>query len=85
MWFNGRLGELSCDVDRLDWDRSKGGLGLSPDTDIWVGGGELSDGLVATLAEESAGSGFFDVRLDKRRVRRDWLLDGGFRDSSVDR
>ena len=47
-------------------------------------GTELSDG-PAVLGKVSGCSDIFDVRLDNRSARRDWLLDGTFRGTSVDR
>lgn len=81
--FNEWLGELSCDdIDGSDGDWGKAGLGSLLDAGTWVGAG--SDGPTVTFAKADDGSGFFDTRLDNRSTCRDWLLDGGFRDTSVD-
>lgn len=79
------LGKLSWGVDLLDGGWGMGGLGLSPDAGSSVGAGVgLSEGAAMTRAKDG-GSGIFDTRLDKRSIRKDWLLDGGFRATSVDR
>lgn len=79
------LDKLSWSAYWLDGGWGMGGLGLPPDAGSSVGAGVgLSEGAATTRANDRD-SGFFDTRLDKRSIRNDWLLDGGFRATSVDR
>ena len=57
---------------------------MLPDAGVWVAGTGLSGGLAVTVAKESDCSEIFDARLDSWSIRKDWLLDGTFRGTSVD-
>lgn len=81
----GGLDELWWDVDWLGGDWGTGDLGLSLDAGFSVGAGVGSLDGPAVERSEGGGSSFFDTRLDKWSICKDWVLVGGFRATSPDR